>query len=168
MAISPPRLYSDCRATAVYRHSLDTRGNRSDIYGLEGNGALLLFRREWKITSRNLFSPPPVKSARARRAFIRGRDNFRPARTMRPTTRLLTLSRRAHERHRSRRFVSTRFYGRLLPGPRIRTNKRARSWQAWKIIAPAVTLHLPESRYLRNGIYATFHRSRTRRTCLSA
>lgn len=55
MAISPPRLYSDCRAAAVYRHSLDTGGNRSDIYGLEGNAALLLFRREWKITSRNLF-----------------------------------------------------------------------------------------------------------------
>jgi len=77
---------------------------------------------------------------------------------MRPTTRLLTLSRRAYRRHRSVRFVSTWFYGRLLPGPR---GINERGTAAWKIIAPAVTLHLPESRNLRNGIYATFHRFRT-------
>ena len=80
MAISPPRLYSDCRAAAVYRHSLDTGGNRSDIWiggkrsvapfptGMKNNVAESVFRRPLKATAHAI---PAL--------FIR--DNFRPAKT---------------------------------------------------------------------------------------
>lgn len=123
--------YGNIAAPFVFRlsepqQSIDIRSileatARIEIYGLEGSGALLLFRREWKITSRNLFSPS-VKSATP--LFIRGRDNFRTG--GKKTTRLLTLSRRgnAETPNTSVRSAPTWFYGRFF---RRSPDKRARA-----------------------------------------